>query len=137
MHVLFGAAGGTGATGLTAAEASLRDDETITKTTELADDVNVQEDDSDANWHTWEGTYQVPAGQNNTRVAFAAVSSAANDPSISNFIDDVWVTAEAGTCPAVLASTGYDAMPLTLGGAAAVLAGIAALVVARRRTAKK
>lgn len=137
MHVLFGAAGGVEANGLTVVKASMRDDASITKTTEIADEVSVQEDDSQDNWHTWQGTYQVPAGQTSTRIAFKAVSSAANDPSIGNFIDDVYVTAEHGTCASGLAATGYDAMPLTLGGSAAVLAGIGALVVARRRTAKK
>jgi hypothetical protein len=136
MHVLAGASGGNGADGLTVLKADTRDGSAITATTEISDDIATEGDDTA--WHTWTGTYQVPAGQTSTRIAFAAVSSASGDVTAGNYIDSVSVTAAPGTCPAVttgptLAHTGTNFEPLAFGGFAAVIGGAALVAVTRRR----
>ncbi|MEY4397279.1 MAG: hypothetical protein RLZZ40_1035 [Actinomycetota bacterium] len=137
MHVLAGAAGGTGADGLDVLEATTQDGEAITATTEIVDETEIDDSDPawDTQWVNWGGTYQVPEGQTNTRVAFKAVSATGwSDATVGNFIDNVSVTVEPGTCPN-LAKTGVDATPIGLGGALAVVAGVAGYLVARRRKA--
>ncbi len=136
MHVLAGAVGGNGADGLTVLKADTRDGSAITATTEISDDIATEGDDTA--WHTWTGTYQVPADQTNTRIAFAAVSSASGDVTAGNYIDNVSVTAAPGDCPAVttgptLAHTGTNFEPLALGGFAAVIGGAALVAATRRR----
>lgn len=135
MHVLAGAAGGTGDAGLTALEASTFDGAPLaTKTTEISDEIGSEGDDTA--WHTWTGTYQVPAGQTNTRIAFAAVSSSSGDVTAGNFLDNVSITAETATCPAPkkkLATTGTDSAQLELAGSLALVGGFAAMAIAGRR----
>ena len=136
MHVLAGAVGGNGADGLTVLKADTRDGSAITATTEISDEIASEGDDTA--WHTWTGTYQVPAGQDNTRLAFAAVSSASGDVTAGNFIDNVSVTAVGGTCPPAktvptLAHTGFDFQSIAFGGFAAMIGGAAIVVATRRR----
>ncbi|MFM6967883.1 MAG: LPXTG cell wall anchor domain-containing protein [Microbacteriaceae bacterium] len=138
MHVLAGAAGGTGADGLDTLEATSKDGETITATTEIVDSTTLADGDLgwDDQWVDWSGTYQVPEGQTSTRFAFKAVSATGwSDATVGNFIDDVSLTVEAGTCPAAaeLPNTGANVAPLGLGAAALVAAGGIALAVRRRK----
>lgn len=146
MHVLAGAAGGTGAEGLVMTEATTRDGLPVTATTSIADDMAVEPNDETwddaANWHTWTGTYQVPAGQTSTRVAFKA-SDLMDDVTIGNFLDNVVVTAEAGTCPVTpppapeapqLAMTGGDLTAIASAGVLALLLAAVGFVLRRRRS---
>lgn len=131
MHVLAGEAGGNGESGLDVLKATSRDGESIDATTEIADEI-VSEGDDTA-WSTWSGTYKVPSGQTSTRIAFKAVSATGwNDPepTAGNFLDNVEVTAVAGEC---LAETGVDAGSIGLGAAALIAAGGIALAVRRRK----
>lgn len=135
MHVLAGAAGDTGADGLDVLEATSLDGESITATTEIADETTLVDGDEgwDDQWATWSGTYQVPAGQTSTRFAFKAVSATGwSDATVGNFLDNVSLTAEAGTC---LAETGVEATPIGLGGAVALVVGAAGYLATRRRQA--
>ena len=129
MHVLAGAAGGVGEAGLDVLEATSRDGDAITATTEIADTIETEGDDTA--WSTWSGTYTVPAGQTTTRIAFKAISATGwNDPepTAGNFLDTVELTSAPGEC---LAETGVDASGIALGGFA--LVGLGAVVAIRRR----
>ena len=46
-------------------------------------------------WQEHSGTYTIPAGQYNTTYFFVAASTASNDPTIGNHIDNVWFSNEA------------------------------------------
>lgn len=61
---------------------------------------------SDGNqaWGYYDGTYIVPPGQTVTRFGFEAVSSAANNQTIGNFLDDIFL----GTTPCVTATKSVD-----------------------------
>lgn len=144
MFVLAGAADGIGADGLEATLANVRNGLPITPTTDIADEITVTDSDAswdaDVNWHTWSGTYQVPAGQTSTRIAFKASDDVA-DASIGNFIDNVVLTAAAGECPpeaqdsAALPNTGTNVTSVVLVGLVALLAGAGSLLAIRRRKA--
>ena len=46
-------------------------------------------------WQTHSGTYTIPAGQYNTTFFFVAASTASDDETIGNHIDNVWFSTEA------------------------------------------
>ena len=46
-------------------------------------------------WQTHSGTYTIPAGQYNTTYFFVAASTASDDPTIGNHIDNVWFSSAA------------------------------------------
>ncbi len=47
-------------------------------------------------WHVYTGSYTVPAGQTITRFEFRAVSTAAGDPTVGNFLDAIEFTSNFG-----------------------------------------
>lgn len=60
--------------------------------------------DGNQTWGRYEGTYIVPAGQTVTRFGFEAVSSAVNNQTIGNFLDDIFL----GTVPCISATKSVD-----------------------------
>ncbi|WP_214107492.1 isopeptide-forming domain-containing fimbrial protein [Acrocarpospora catenulata] len=68
--------------------------------------------DGTAKWGTYTGTYTVPAGMTTTRFAFRSISAAGGNPSVGNFLDDVFF----GTAPCVVVSkTASPQGPLNVG----------------------
>lgn len=82
MKVLAGPGGGSGAAGLTALTPTKKDGVTLNSP-------GVNMSDTGAAWGVWEGEYTVPPGQNLTRFAFQAVSSANGQQSYGNFLDGI------------------------------------------------
>lgn len=56
----------------------------------------VEASDSNAQWGVYDVTYSVPAGQPITRFNFEAKSTANDNPTIGNFLDDIRIVAENG-----------------------------------------
>ncbi|WP_459213097.1 gliding motility-associated C-terminal domain-containing protein [Aquimarina rhabdastrellae] len=82
-----------GRTGVDVAEVRIGSDVTTATT-------QVVMSDGTSGWGYYSGSYTIPIDQESTTFAFVSISSAANNPTIGNFIDDVQLTViEPVECP--------------------------------------